>query len=94
MSNNIANMLPLAISSSISSAIHRPPIHRERFARNFENIHASVMAEAAGKVEGAAETKGSAQVQDTRKTKTTQQTVFHPFSRLPPSSASKYGLLH
>ncbi|KAB2099291.1 hypothetical protein AG0111_0g12547 [Alternaria gaisen] len=47
------------------------------------------MAEAAGKAKGAAKTKGSAQVQDTRKTKITQQTVFHPFSRLPAELRAK-----
>ncbi|CAN9355750.1 unnamed protein product [Alternaria alternata] len=47
------------------------------------------MAEAAGKVEGATKTKGSAQVQETRNTKTTQQTVFHPFSRLPAELRAK-----
>ncbi|CAN9224121.1 unnamed protein product [Alternaria alternata] len=47
------------------------------------------MAEAAGKVEGAAKTRGSAQVQETSKTKTTQQTVFHPFSRLPAELRAK-----
>jgi hypothetical protein len=82
-------MLPLTISLSISGAIHWPPIHRERFARNSENIHASVMAEAAGKVEGAAKTKGSAQVQETSKAQTTQQTVFHPFSRIPAELRAK-----
>jgi hypothetical protein len=78
MSFNIVDVFHLSDPSTAFS-----PLHRERFARNSENIHASVMAEAAGKFEGAAKTKGSAQVQDTRKTKTTQQTVFHPFSRLP-----------
>jgi hypothetical protein len=41
------------------------------------------MAKAAEKVGGAAKTKGSAQVEEISKIKTTQQIVFHSFSRLP-----------
>jgi hypothetical protein len=88
MSFNTVNVLHLS-HPSLPFTLARATIDRERFARNSENIHASVMAEAAGKVEGAAKTKGSTQVQDTGKTKTTQQTVFHPFSRLPPELRTK-----
>ncbi|CAN9372829.1 unnamed protein product [Alternaria sp. RS040] len=84
MSFNTVDVLHFSIPSNAFSYLYR-----DRFARSSQNTHASVMAEAAGKVEGAAKTKESAQVQDTRKTKTTQQTVFHPFSRLPAELRAK-----
>ncbi|CAN9385855.1 unnamed protein product [Alternaria alternata] len=80
MSFNTVDVLHFSIPSTAFSYLYRD---------RSQNTHASVMAEAAGKVEGAAKTKESAQVQDTRKTKTTQQTVFHPFSRLPAELRAK-----
>ena len=84
MSFNTVDLLHLPIPSTAFS-----PLYRDRFARNSQNTHASGIAKEAEKVKGAAKTKGSAQVQDTRKTKTTQQTVFHPFSRLPAELRAK-----
>ena len=89
MSFNTVDVLHLSDPSTAWSAIHWHVIHRERFARSSGNIHASVMAEAARKVGGVSKTRGSAQVRETSKTKTTQQTEFHPFSRLPAELRAK-----